>query len=67
MRERSKMTYIVPILVIVTGVVAYYILTASGTAGGGSSLVGQPVSAAVLDDLSGVSISTLNQVGKGGS
>jgi thiol-disulfide isomerase/thioredoxin len=63
-RKRSNARYIVPILVVVTGVVAYYIFTSSGTAGTASPLLGQPVSATVLNELSGVSISTLNQVGK---
>jgi len=63
-RKRSYARWIIPILVVVTGVVGYYIFTSSGTAGGASPLIGQPVSATVLNDLSGVSISTLNQVGK---
>jgi thiol-disulfide isomerase/thioredoxin len=66
-RKRSNAVYIIPILVVVTGVVGYYIFTQSGTLGGGSPLINQPVSAAVLGDLSGVSMSTLNQVGKGAS
>jgi thiol-disulfide isomerase/thioredoxin len=63
-RKRSNAIYIVPILVIVTGVVGYYIFTQSSTGGGGCTLCGTPVSSTVLNDLSGVSISTLNQVGK---
>jgi thiol-disulfide isomerase/thioredoxin len=66
-RKRSNAIYIVPILVVVTGVVGYYIFTSSGTSGGTSPLIGQPVSATVLSDLSGVSMSTLNQVGRGSS
>jgi thiol-disulfide isomerase/thioredoxin len=66
-RKRSNAVYIIPILVVVTAVVGYYIFTQSGTTGGNSGLNGQPVSAAVLNDLSGVSVSTLNQVGKGAS
>jgi hypothetical protein len=53
-------------LVIITALVAYYIFTQSG-ASAGSSLNGKAVSQAVLNDLSGVSIATLNQVGSGGS
>jgi hypothetical protein len=64
-RKRSNAIYIIPILVVVTGVVGYYIFTASATAGGSSTLDGQQVSPTVLNYLSGVSISTLNQVGKG--
>ncbi len=63
-RKRSYARWIVPILVVVTAFVGYYIFTSSGTAGGASPLLGQPVSATVLNELSGVSISTLNQVGK---
>ena len=63
-RKRSNAIWIIPILVVVTGVVGYYIFTQSGTVGGASPLIGQPVSATVLNDLSGVSMSTLNQVGK---
>ncbi|HVB95395.1 MAG TPA: DUF929 family protein [Nitrososphaerales archaeon] len=66
-RKRSNAVYIIPILVLVTAVVGYYIFTQSGTTGSNSGLNGQPVSAAVLNDLSGVSTSTLNQVGKGAS
>jgi thiol-disulfide isomerase/thioredoxin len=64
-RKRSNAVYIVPILVVVTGIVGYYIFTQSGTASTGCSLCGTPVSATVLNDLSGVSTNTLNQVGKG--
>lgn len=63
-RKRSNAVYIIPILVVVTGVVGYYIFTQSGTAGGASRLIGQPVSATVLNDLSGVSMNTLNTLGK---
>ncbi len=63
-RKRSNAVYIIPILVVVTGVVGYYIFTQSGTVGGASPLIGQPVSTTVLNELSGVSMSTLNQVGK---
>lgn len=66
-RKRSNAVYIIPILVVVTGVVGYYIFTQSGTAGGASPLIGQPVSATVLNELSGVSFSTLNQIGKASS
>ncbi|HEV2390072.1 MAG TPA: DUF929 family protein [Nitrososphaerales archaeon] len=66
-RKRSNAIYIIPILVVVTGVVGYYIFTQSGTAGGASPLIGQPVSATVLNELSGVSMSTLNQIGKASS
>jgi thiol-disulfide isomerase/thioredoxin len=64
-RKRSNAVYIIPILVVVTAVVGYYIFTQSGTTGGNSGLNGHPVSADVLNYLSGVSVSTLNQVGKG--
>ncbi|MDA4116482.1 MAG: DUF929 domain-containing protein [Thaumarchaeota archaeon] len=64
-RKRSNAIYIIPILVIVTGVVGYYIFTQSGTAITGCSLCGTAVPATVLSDLSGVSTNTLNQVGKG--
>ena len=64
-RKRSNAVYIIPILVVVTGVVGFYIYTQSGTVAGNSGLDGQQVPAAVLNDLSGVSVSTLNQVGKG--
>jgi len=63
-RKRSNAVYIIPILVVVTGIVGYYLFTSSGTGGSSSPLNGQPVSATVLNDLSGVSMSTLNQVGK---
>jgi len=63
-RKRSNAIWIVPILVVVTGVVGYYLFTQSGTVGGSSPLNNQQVSATVLNELSGVSISTLNQVGK---
>jgi hypothetical protein len=66
-RKRSNAVYIIPILVVVTGVVGYYIFTQSAVVSPNSGLIGQPASAAVLNDLSGVSISTLNQVGKGAS
>jgi thiol-disulfide isomerase/thioredoxin len=66
-RKRSNAVYIIPILVLVTAVVGYYIFTQSGTVGGNSGLNGTPVSSAVLNDLSGVSLSTLDQVGKGAS
>jgi hypothetical protein len=65
-RKRSNARYIVPILVVVTAIVAYYIFTQSGTTGG-SPLIGQPVSPTILADLSGVSTSTLNTVGAGAS
>lgn len=64
-RKRSNAVYIVPVLVVVTAIVAYYIFTQSATAGGTSPLNGTPVSSAVLSDLSGVSTSTLAQVGTG--
>jgi hypothetical protein len=63
-RKRSNAVYIIPILVVVTGVVGYYIFTQSGTVSIGCPLCGTPVSPTVLSDLSGVSVSTLNQVGK---
>lgn len=66
-RKRSNAIYIVPALVLVTAVVGYYIFTQSGVTGGSSPLNGTPVSATVLNYLSGVSTSTLNQVGKGAS
>lgn len=66
-RKRSNAVYIIPILIVVTGIVGYYIFTQSGTVGGSSPLVGQQVSATVLNDLSGVSMSTLNQIGKASS
>jgi len=66
-RKRSNAVYIVPILVVVTAVVAYYIFTQSSATGGNSGLNGTTVSADVLNYLSGVSITTLNQVGKGAS
>jgi len=66
-RKRSNAVYIIPLLVVVTGVVGYYIFTQSPTLGGGgaSPLDNTPVSATVLSDLSGVSTDTLTQVGKG--
>ena len=64
-RKRSNAIWIIPILVVVTGVVGYYIFTQSGASLGASCpLCGTPVSSTVLSDLSGVSMSTLNQVGK---
>jgi thiol-disulfide isomerase/thioredoxin len=60
--KRSNTPYIIVALVAVTGVVGYYIFTQS-PAGAGSTLLHQPVSQDVLDQLSGVSISTLSQVG----
>jgi len=53
-------------LVVVTGVVGYYIFTTSGAASG-SPLDGQPVAQNVLNELAGVSLTTLNQVGSGSS
>ncbi len=64
-RKRSNAIYIVPILVLVTAVVGYYIFTQSGNVSGACPLCGTQVPATVLDYLSGVSTSTLNQVGKG--
>ncbi|HVC27738.1 MAG TPA: DUF929 family protein [Nitrososphaerales archaeon] len=66
-RKRSNAVYIVPVLVLVTAVVGYYIFTQSTVTGGNSGLNGTPVPATVLNYLSGVSTSTLNQVGKGAS
>jgi hypothetical protein len=67
-RKRSNAVYIVPILVVVTGIVGYYIFTQSGTVSiGGCPLCGTTVPATVLNDLSGVSANTLDQVGKGAS
>jgi thiol-disulfide isomerase/thioredoxin len=63
-RKRSNAIYIIPILVVVTAVVGYYIFTQSGTVGGSCTLCGTPVSSTVLNELSGVSMNTLNQVGK---
>src|SRR5580692_10454925 len=64
--KRSYTPWIILTLVVITALVAYYIFTQSG-AGAGSSLDGSAVSPAVLGDLAGVSITTLNQVGAGGS
>ncbi len=66
-RKRSNAVYIVPILVLVTAVVGYYIFTQSGNVSGACPLCNTAVPATVLNDLSGVSTSTLNQVGKGAS
>ncbi len=65
--RRSPLPWIILGLVVVTGVVGYYIFTQSGTAGGSSPLNNTPVSSNVLGDLNGVSINTLNKVGSGGS
>lgn len=62
--KRSYTKWIILALVIVTGVVGYEIFTQSG-AGSGSPLIGQPVSQTVLNQLSGVSLNTLGQVGSG--
>jgi hypothetical protein len=64
--KRSYTPWIILTLVVITALVAYYIFTQSG-AGAGSSLDGSPASPAVLGDLAGVSTTTLNQVGAGGS
>lgn len=63
-RKRSNARWIIPILIVVTGVVGYYIFTSSGSLGSGSPLLNKPVSATILNELSGVSMSTLNQIGK---
>jgi thiol-disulfide isomerase/thioredoxin len=63
-RKRSYTIWIIPVLVIVTGVVGYYIFTQSGVSSG-CSLCNTPASPAVLSDLYGVSTSTLNTVGSG--
>ena len=63
-RKRSYTIWIIPVLVIVTGVVGYYIFTQSGVSSG-CSLCNTPASPAVLSDLNGVSTSTLNSVGSG--
>ena len=60
--KRSNTPYIILALVAVTGVVGYYIFTQS-PAGVGSPLLHQPVSQDILNQLSGVSLSTLSQVG----
>jgi len=68
-RGATKRSYKVPMaltLVVVLGVVGYYIFTSSGITQG-SPLIGQPVSSVVLTDLNDVSISTLNAVGSGPS
>jgi hypothetical protein len=65
-RKRSNAVYIIPILIVVTGVVGYYIFTQSGAASG-SPLDNTLVSPTVLNYLSGVSASTLAQVGSGPS
>jgi thiol-disulfide isomerase/thioredoxin len=62
--KRSYTPWIILTLVVITGLVGYYIFTQSG-AGAGSSLDGTLVPSTVLNDLSGVSASTLNQVGSG--
>src|SRR5450759_3437684 len=62
--KRSYTKWIVLALVLVTGIVGYEIFTQSG-AGSGSPLNGQAVSPTILNQLSGVSINTLNQVGSG--
>ena len=56
--------YIVLALVLVTGVVGYYIFTQSG-ATSSSTLDNTPVSSTVLNYLSGVSINTMNFIGPG--
>ena len=63
-RKRSNAIYIIPILVVVTAVVGYYIFTQSSAVTTSCPLCGTPVSSTVLNELSGVSMSTLNQVGK---
>jgi hypothetical protein len=68
-RGASKRSYKVPIavtLVVITGVVGYYIFSSSGITQG-SPLIGQSVSSTVLNDLNDVSITTLNTVGSGPS
>ena len=63
-KKRSYTLLIAVALIVVTGVVGYYLFTTSGAANG-SPLIGQPVTQNVLNELSGVSISTLDQVGSG--
>jgi hypothetical protein len=68
-RGAPKRSYKVPAalaLVVVLGVVAYFIFTSSGISQG-SPLIGQPVPSNILNDLNGVSITTLNTVGSGPS
>lgn len=65
--KRSYRFLIVPLLVLVTAIVGFYIFTQANTTNGYSPLVGQPVSATVLSDLAGVTPSTLAKVGSGAS
>ncbi|HUI01481.1 MAG TPA: DUF929 family protein [Nitrososphaerales archaeon] len=60
--KRSYTPIVIVALVVVTGIVAYFIFEQSG-AGGGSPLIGQAVPTGILDQLSGVSLDTMNAVG----
>ena len=64
--KRNYRLYVFLALVVLTGVVAYYIFTQSGGATGCPQCNSQ-VSPAVLSDLAGVSTNTLNAVGAGPS
>ncbi len=63
-KKRSYTGIIIIVLVVITGLVGYFIFTQSGT-GGGSILNNQPVDPAVANQLSGVSLNTLGAVGSG--
>ncbi len=63
-KKQSYTVWIILALVVVTGIIGYLIFTQSGT-GSGSPLNGTPVSQTVLNQLSGVSLNTLNTVGSG--
>ena len=65
-KKRSYTLWIILVLVVVTGVVGYYIFTSSGAAAG-NPLDGTPVPQTVLSELANVSTATLNQVGSGPS
>lgn len=64
--KKNYTPYMILGLVLVLGLVGYYIFTSSGIASS-SPFIGQPASSAVLTDLAGVSPATLNAVGPGPS
>lgn len=68
-RGAKKRSYTLPvavILLVIFGVIAYFIFTSSSIGGDvNAGYIGQPVSSTILNDLNGVTDATLNSVGPG--
>lgn len=65
--KKSYRAWVFVALVALVAVFGYFIFTTASNSGGASSLLNQPVSQTILDQLAGVSATTLNAVGSGGS